>query len=79
MDRRLFLSQVGIAAAVAPLLTSTAEAAGAAPVTLDAIAAEQLTSSKPRYVLQGCHESTGQWQPHEETLKLGKTEQKLMA
>lgn len=43
------------------------------------LAADQLAGPKPRYVLQGRHESTGQWQPREETLKLGKTEQKLLA
>ncbi|RJF92052.1 HAD family hydrolase [Noviherbaspirillum saxi] len=43
------------------------------------LAAEQRGSNKPRFVMQGRFEVTGQWLPREETLKLGQKEPKLLA
>ncbi|MBB5019161.1 phosphoserine phosphatase [Chitinivorax tropicus] len=47
--------------------------------TLCAQAAETLGRPGARFVLQGRDERTGQWIPEEMTLKLGKTEKKLLA
>lgn len=46
--------------------------------TLCKLATEQRGSRAPRYVLQGRFEGTGQWQPREETLKLGQKEVKIL-
>ncbi|WP_137935701.1 HAD family hydrolase [Chitinivorax sp. B] len=46
--------------------------------TLCSQAAESLGKPNARYVMQGRDERTGQWIPEEMTLKLGKTEKKLL-
>jgi phosphoserine phosphatase len=42
-------------------------------------AVKEMNSPKPKYILQGRDENTGQWIPDESTIKLGKKEKKLIA
>lgn len=46
---------------------------------LSQLAAGSRGEAKARYLLQGRDENTGNWQPQEETLKIGATEKKLLA
>jgi len=45
---------------------------------LSKLAAEQIPSSKPRFLLQGRQESTGNWLPVETSIKYGKTAPQLL-
>jgi phosphoserine phosphatase len=42
-------------------------------------AVKEMKSPKPKFILQGRDENTGQWIPDESTIKLGKKEKKLIA
>ncbi len=46
---------------------------------LSKLAADSLSQEVPRFVLQGRQESTGNWLPHEQCLKLGKSASALLA